>query len=221
MSNTALPHDFRDRFTALHTALVCDSVDRMGLEPQVMNHQIRPVYTGATIVGRALPVLWAPVYRPPEKPYEQLFNAYRALEQNDVLVMTTSGFRTAGVWGGLLSTAARAQGCIGAIIDGLTRDVDEIEEISFPVFARGQSPLDSEGRAEAIEWGTPINCGGGLVRHGDIVFADYMGGVFIPAEAAPEVLARAEEKQSGESDVRDILATGRDIGDVFREYGIL
>lgn len=221
MSNTDLPDDFRERFMALHSALVCDSLDRMGIQPEVMDYQIRPVYPGAVVVGRALPVLWASVFRPPEKPYEHLFEAYRALQQDDVLVMTTSGFRTAGVWGGLLATAAQAQGCVGTIIDGLTRDVDEIEEISYPVFARGQSPMDSEGRAEAIEWGTPIDCGGARVHHGDIVFADYMGGLVIPAEAAADVLARAEEKQRGESNVREILATGRDVGDVFREYGIL
>ena len=221
MSNTDLPGDFRERFLAIHTALFCDSLDRMGIQPQVMDYRIRAVYPGAVVVGRALPVLWVSVYRPPEKPYEHLFEAFRALQQDDVLVMTTSGFRTAGVWGGLLATAARAQGCVGAIIDGLTRDVSEMEEISFPVFAHGLSAKDSEGRAEAIEWGTPIDCGGARVNHGDIVFADEMGGIVIPAESAAEVLARAEEKQRGESNVREILATGRDIGEVFREYGIL
>ena len=95
MSSNQLPDDFRRRFMALHTALFCDSMDRMGLEPAVMDHRIRPVYTGAVIVGRALPVLWAPVYRPPEHPYEHLFEAYRALEADDVFVMTTSGFVSA------------------------------------------------------------------------------------------------------------------------------
>ena len=215
MPNDQLPEDFRQRFMALHTALFCDSMDRMGLDPQVMDHRIRPMYPGAVIVGRALPVLWAPVYRSPEHPYEHLFEAYRALEEDDVFVMTTSGFATAGVWGGLLATAARAQGAVGTIIDGLTRDVDEIEEIEFPVFALGRSAKDSEGRAEAIE------CGGALVNRGDIVFADDMGGIVIPAAAAAEVLERAEEKNRGESDVRKILAAGRDVGEVFREYGIL
>ena len=125
------------------------------------------------------------------------------------------------MWGGLLATAARAQGAVGTIIDGLTRDVDEIEEIEFPVFALGRSAKDSEGRAEAIEFGTPIECGGALVNRGDIVFADDMGGIVIPAAAAAEVLERAEEKNRGESDVRKILAAGRDVGEVFREYGIL
>lgn len=221
MSSNQLPDDFRRRFMALHTALFCDSMDRMGLEPAVMDHRIRPVYTGAVIVGRALPVLWAPVYRPPEHPYEHLFEAYRALEADDVFVMTTSGFVSAGVWGGLLSTSAQAQGAVGTIVDGLTRDVDEIEEIGFPVFALGRSARDSEGRCEAIEWGTPIECGGARVNRGDIVFADDMGGIVVPAEAAAEVLARAEEKQRGETNVREILATGRDVGEVFREYGIL
>jgi len=68
MSNTDLPADFRERFLALHTALFCDSLDRMGIQPQVMDYRIRPVYPGAVIVGRALPVLWVSVYRPPKNP---------------------------------------------------------------------------------------------------------------------------------------------------------
>ena len=55
MSNTDLPGDFRERFLAIHTALFCDSLDRMGIQPQVMDYRIRAVYPGAVVVGRALP----------------------------------------------------------------------------------------------------------------------------------------------------------------------
>ena len=67
------------------------------------------------------------------------------------------------------------------MIDGLTRDVHEIEEIDFPVFAVGQSPVDSEGRCEGIEWGQPIDCAGARVAYGDVIAGDDMGVVVVPA----------------------------------------
>ena len=110
---------------------------------------------------------------------------------------------------------------MGCVIDGLTRDVHEIQEIDFPVFAVGQSPVDSEGRCEGVEWGKPIDCAGARVEYGDVIVGDDMGVVVVPGEAAAEVLDRAEAKGRGESNVREILATGRDVGEVFKEYGIL
>lgn len=85
----------------------------------------------------------------------------------------------------------------------------------------GQSAVDSEGRCEGIEWGQPIDCAGARVAYGDVIVGDDMGVVVVPREAAEEVLERAEAKGRGESNVREILATGRDVGEVFKEYGIL
>ena len=211
----------RRRFQALHSALIADSLDRMGVPVQAMRHDVRPVYPGARIVGRALPLLQTAVYRPPDEPYEVLFEAFRAMRPNDVLVITTTGHYESGVWGGLLSTSAQTRGAVGCVIDGLTRDVHEIEEIDFPVFAVGRSPVDSEGRCEGIEWGQPIDCAGARVEYGDVIVGDDMGVVVVPGEAAVEALERAEAKGRGETNVREILATGRDVGEVFKEYGIL
>src|SRR5207244_7339355 len=127
--------------------------------------------------------------------YKLLFEAFRALQPHDVLVIATTGEQQSGVWGGLLSASAQAHGAAGCVTDGVTRDVMEIEEIHFPVFAAGRSPIDSEGRCEAVEWGTPIACGDARVEMGDVIFGDDMGLVVIPGAAVEEVLRRAEEKQ--------------------------
>ena len=41
----------RQRFEALHSALIADSLDRMGVPVQAMRPDVRPVYPGARIVG--------------------------------------------------------------------------------------------------------------------------------------------------------------------------
>ena len=42
----------------------------------------------------------------------------------------------AGGCGGLLSLGAKARGIAGAIVEGPPRDIDELIELAFPVFAR-------------------------------------------------------------------------------------
>jgi hypothetical protein len=59
-------------------------------------------------------------------------------------------------WGELLSTAARARGAAGCVIDGLVRDVRQIREMRFPVFHGGIGPLDTRRRdAEGTGGRTP------------------------------------------------------------------
>jgi regulator of RNase E activity RraA len=221
MSDFQFTDNLRRRFLELNSALICDSLDRMDVSLQVLGYNIHSVYPGAVVVGRALTVLQTAVYRRPVEPYRVLFEALRALRRHDVLVIATNGERCSGVWGGLLSTAARAHGAAGCVTDGLTRDALEIAEIQFPVFAAGCSALDSAGRCEAVEWGTPIECGGARVAPGDVIFGDEGGLVVFPAAAAEEVLRRSEEKRTAETNVREILASGADVGETFKRYGVL
>jgi regulator of RNase E activity RraA len=125
------------------------------------------------------------------------------------------------LWGELLSTAARAHGAVGVVLDGLTRDAAKIMDLDFSVFAAGFSPLDSKGRLETVSHGQPIRIGDCVVRPGDLVFGDVDGVVVVPQELADEALKRALEKVSGENRVREELARGRSARDVFAEYGIL
>jgi len=55
----------------------------------------------------------------------------------------------------------------------------------------------------------------------DVVCADIDGVVIVPYELADEALPRALEKVRGENRVRDELAKGRPVSEVFAEYGIL
>ena len=45
-----------------------------------------------------------------------------------------------GIWGELLSTAARNTRCVGVIGGGAVRDVAQISNMKFSVFARGHCP---------------------------------------------------------------------------------
>jgi len=205
----------------LYSSVVSDILDQLGYRNQAMRADINPMWPGAVVAGRAHTVLSADIYEIKENPYEKEIEAVDTLKPNDVLVAGTNRSTETSLWGELLSTACRARGARGAIIDGYTRDMVRITEMKFPVFATGTRPLDSKGRSIVIEVGRPVMCGNVLVNEGDIVLADIDGVVVIPREAEEKVIALSLEKASAEDTVRDELLKGAFLGDVFKKYGVL
>ena len=205
----------------LYAAVISDALDAAGYREQALRHTIRPLNATTIVVGRAMPVLCVDVYEIPDEPYQQEIAAVDSLKQNDVFVCSTNQSTRNCIWGELLSTAARARGARGAIIDGFIRDARQILEMGFPVFTTGLSPVDSNGRGDVIAYNVPIECGGVTVNPGDIVFGDADGVVVIPQAAETEVITAAVEKVSGENRTRDELRTGATLREVYDKYGIL
>ena len=114
-----------------------------------------------------------------------------------------------------------ARGARGAIVDGYVRDVRQIAEMRFPVFATGMKPVDSAGRSEVVEYGTPVACGGVLVREGDLVVADVDGIVVVPREVEDDAIRLALEKVDGEDRMRDAIRGGMTLAEAFAAHGIL
>jgi len=216
-----IPAEKTMRLSKLYSAVLCDSLDREGFRSQAMAHEVRPLFPEARIIGTARTLLSVRNPNLSARPYEKELEALDTLLAGDVVVIGTEGDRSAGVWGELLSCAARAKGCAGAITDGLTRDAAAIREMRFPVFAQGISPYDSYGRSEIVAYDVPVTCGGISIRPGGIVFADFDGIVVIPMEILDATLELAESKVRGERTVDDELRKGRRIADVFAEYGVL
>ena len=205
----------------LYAAVISDALDAAGYREQTLRHTIRPLYSDAVVVGRAMPVLCADVYEIPDEPYQQEIAAVDSLKENDVLVCSTNQSTRNCIWGELLSTAARARGARGAIIEGFIRDARQIIEMQFPVFMTGLSPVDSSGRGDVLAYNVPIECGGVPVNPGDIVFGDIDGVVVIPRAVEAKVIDAALEKVSGENRTRDELRAGATLRDVYDKYGIL
>ena len=196
-------------------------MDKMGRQNQVMEPTLRPLYPEAKVIGRAATMLAADTYQMSQDPYKLEMVLLDDLRPNEVVTCKWVGSRPAAMWGELLSTCAAARGARGAIIDGYCRDSSSITAMKFPVFAIGLTPADSMGRCDAIAIRVPVQIGGVLVNDGDLVVADYDGGVVIPQDIEDEVIHRATEKVSGENVVRNELAHGASIQQIFKKYRIL
>lgn len=205
----------------LYSAVLSDVLDGLGYREQAMAADIRPAFPGARLVGRAHTVLSTDVYQVPSEPYEMEIQAIDSVPANHVVVAATNKSVRTCLWGELLSTATRARGGRGAVLDGHTRDVAKIEAMSFPVFSTGMRPVDSLGRGKIVSFGEPVACGGVVVNEGDIVFADVDGIVVIPREVEEQAILLARQKAAGENEMREWLADGRTLREAFDRFGFL
>ena len=213
--------DFETMQSELYSGVISDVLDALGYRQQAMAGDIRPVHPDMAMVGRARPVLSVDVYRVRDDCYDNEIAYVDSLLPDDLVVACTNRSTRTGLWGELLSTAARARGARGCVTDGYVRDVRRIVRMGFPVFAAGMRPVDSKGRSIVMEYDTPIECGGVRVQLGDIVFADIDVVVVIPAGVAEEVVAEALRKVRAENASRAELEAGGYLRDVFKKHGVL
>jgi 4-hydroxy-4-methyl-2-oxoglutarate aldolase len=205
----------------LAASVISDILDALGFRDQVMRTTIRPLFSDALVVGRAMPVLYAEVFEVPEKPYQMEIEVVDSLKPDDVLVAYAPTTAKAALWGGLLSTAAKARGARGAVIEGMTRDVKQIVSMAFPVFTSGLSPLDAKGRLRAYAYRCAIECGGVLVEPGDIVFGDTDGVVVIPQDIAAEAVHEALKKTEAAHLTEEELKKGTLLREAYAKHGVL
>jgi regulator of RNase E activity RraA len=207
----------------LFSSVLSDCLDAAGHRHQAMQARIRPLDDALVLCGRARTGLYMDVYDAPEgeNPYELEIRLIDDLKPDEVPVFSCGESGRVAPWGELLSTAARARGAAGVVMDGLTRDIRAIREMKFPVFAGGIGPLDSKGRGKVMAIDVPVVVAGARVCPGDLVFGDADGVVVVPRAVEDEVVAAALAKVAGENATREALARGEKLADVFRRHGIL
>ncbi len=117
-------------------------------------------------------------------------------QRGDVIVVDGSGSRTNALIGDIICTKAKHRGIQGFVIDGLIRDLPGIEELGFPVFARGTTPIGPLHRGPG-EINFPIACGGTVINPGDVIVGDAAGLVVVPQSIVADVVDRlSSQKES-------------------------
>lgn len=214
---------FAELRARLYTAVLSDVLDEIGMRNQAMTPRIRPLDDDLVLVGFARTGLFREVFHVArgENPYELEIKILDDLKPGEVVVFGCGGSERIAPWGELLTTASRARGAVGAVTDGLVRDVRAIRNMKFPVFHGGIAPLDSKGRGKVADIDVPIECAGVHIESGDLIFGDVDGIVVVPRKVEEEVLARALEKVSRENATRDELLRGAKLKEVFDRYGVL
>lgn len=134
--------------------------------------------------------------------------AFEFCRPGDVLVIDCGGDLDNAVIGGILSFYAATIGTAGVVLDGAIRDVAEVRERDFPVYARGvthRGPYkDGPG-----EINVPISVGGMVVNPGDIVVGDQDGLLAIPQEDVAELIVKARAHLATEAETMRAMKEGR------------
>jgi len=213
----------------LFVALVGDVLDKLGFLHQFLPPSIKPIDKNMVLIGRAMPVLEADVFQEivensknpiMKKPFGIMFEALDSLKKNEVYICTGSSPRYA-LWGGLMSTRAMKLGAAGAVVDGYSRDTNEILDLNFPTFSLGGYAQDQGPRGKVVDYGVSIEFGNVLITPGDIIYGDRDGVLVIPKLAVEEAFSKAIEKSRGEKLVRKALEEGMSTVDAFEKYGIM
>lgn len=136
----------------------------------------------------------------PKERWQGIYDAldsYQFIRPGDV-IMVENRVKDCAYFGNLNAQLAMRAGAVGAVIDGVTRDCEDVRRLAFPVFARGHYCVDIKFEGTLRSMNQPICIGKTPVRNGDYVFADYDGVVVIPSgkwETVREFALKAIEKE--------------------------
>ena len=198
--------------TALYSAVVADALDGLGYTHQSPRLPFHSYTVSSLLVGRCKTTLWEEMDEVDPNPYELELQAVDA---------AADGSLKSGIWGELLSTAAKNCGCVGAIVDGAVRDVEKMREMKFAVFARGTSVYDSQDRQRVTAIDVEVEIEGVTFSTGDLVFADEDGVVVVPQEIESAAITAAWSKVHAENVTRDAIREGMKATAAYKKYGVL
>lgn len=185
-----------------------------------MRADIKPVVDEMKVCGPAYTV------HIPERDSSALYYALQKAPKGSVIVVDKGADKTFACVGEFLAEMAKGCGMAGIVIDGPATDKLALKNSSFPVFCTGYSPVTSNVTGTSGEVGVDIECGGAVVRTGDIILGDADGVIVVPDDFMP-YLEDAEVKEAGEIEKRKQLKEGlvynkREDFDVekFFEFGV-
>lgn len=194
---------WKERFMNIDTAQIGHKI-----KSGFMNPMIKPVYKQAKVVGPAFTI------QLPVNDSAMIYYAMKKAPKGSVVVIDRQGDTTYACAGEIVALAARSLGLAGIVIDGPSTDSLVVEELDFPIFSTGLSPVTTSLLGLTGEYNKPIQCGGVVVNPGDIIFGDADGVLVIPPGQVSELVEYAEEADKMEADLKAILADGGYITDV-------
>ena len=123
-----------------------------------------------------------------------------------------------GLAGGNMTSAMKALGCVGAVSNGPSRDIDEIRDMGgFQYLLSGATAGHGDQAVHAVE--VPVSVGGMDVAPGEIIHMDENGAVKFPADRLEEVLINVRALQKEEAERMGALQKARSAAEVRAIFG--
>jgi len=206
-------------FEGLRVSDVSDGMDKVGLaDVGLMSPDIHPSWKDTThyrhrFIGIAVTARYVPTNKPPAPPMEtaafdkwvgQTYNTVTPepfvplIRKGTALVLDDAPDSDVGTIGSNNILGWKLRGCVGVVTNVGGRDTDEVATEQMPLYLRQVARGIRPGRNEIESVNRPIECGGVLVRPGDVIVADGDGVVVVPREKAQEVAEYAKATLEGD-----------------------
>jgi 5-oxopent-3-ene-1,2,5-tricarboxylate decarboxylase / 2-hydroxyhepta-2,4-diene-1,7-dioate isomerase len=202
--------DILDRFKALPVATIWQHVVKDAGVPLPFMRDVYPYTPGKRLAARARTLRYLPP-RPDlmhEIPQDETAPEYQAMARcgpGDVLVADILGEKQACIFGDVKALQLKMNGADGIVTDGAIRDLDIMDEEGYGliIYARARTPFGSAPWAIPAQENVDIQCGGVLVRPGDVLVGDGDGVVVVPSWFAEECVAIVEEHEAVEAYIKE------------------
>ena len=209
MANDEISDDLLERYRNVGAATVFGGARRWGFEPCLMGgvSTFRP---DTRLAARARTLRFVPyrtdileeTRRGEDSPEYQ---AAGSCGPGDVLVCDALGMPYAGIGGDVKLLQLKMVGAEGVVTDGAVRDMDTVLSYGYAIFAGGRTPGTGQPYIEPYQANVTIQCGGVLVRPGDLVVGDNDGVVVVPKRAAAEIIEWVEEHEEAEEEIKSMI----------------
>ncbi len=209
-----------DEYSKLYTCAVSDAIDELGLKPGFIDAGIRPIWPGARMIGFAGTMKMTLSDEPLERDIiARMVKFIKQTPKFPIMCVDMSGKMIAAGLGQSTSRILKGLGFRGGLVDGPVRDIAQVTNLQFPIFARGIMCSSIRGRM-VIDMDSvmkPIKCGERIINPGDLIFGDINGVVIISASKIEVVLEKAKEIISTDKWWFEQLEKGRNPSDIERE----
>src|SRR5579884_2492669 len=121
-----MPDALFDRYRRLYSSLVSDCAEAVGLGVRSPICCLAPYHSDglAVAVGRAFPFQARATSERVE--IENLLAAVEATPDDALVVVAADADVSCALWGGLMTTAVKRRGAVGAVVDGGIRDMHQV-----------------------------------------------------------------------------------------------
>ena len=208
MTPVEVSQDILDGLKELPTATVYGGVRHFGSAFNVCEG-LKNFTPGTRLAARARTLRFLPVRADliAERPPGEHSTEYAAMGRcgpGDVLVTDISGSSKDVVAGDVKLLQLAMNNADGVVIDGAIRDLDVLidENYDLAVYAKHRS-FHGNPEFTPAEENVQIQCGGALVRPGDVLVGDNDGVLVVPSWMAEAVLEWAVEHEDAENYVKE------------------
>jgi len=206
-----------EEYSKLYTPAISDAIDNLRLRPGFLEMGIKAMWPGARFVGYAATIALKEEKSFDESAVQGMMGLLGKVGRHRAVVMSMAGLNLAAGLGQITSMICQRLGVTGGVVDGPVRDLAQVHELKFPLFARGTIPSSIRGRMSLGALMEPISCGGVVVHPGDLVMGDINGVVVVPAAQIEDVLAEAKKIIQADAFWQKAMEQGRDPAEIERQ----